>query len=184
MKISKHILNIAMLFISITVFAQELQLNTNQSNLNWTGKAAFNTYSLSGILKAKEGSLKTNKDTILSLKVSIDMNSLNHENSDLKTHLRSNDFFEVETFETATFEITKPVIIKNNKAILVGNMTIKDITKEETIVVSIKEKTMYFNHIIDRTTYGIKFNSPSFFKKMKENAIADAFVLEGKLIFE
>jgi len=185
MKILKHLLlSIVMLFMSITALAQEFQLNTKQSHLNWTGKAAFNSYSLSGSLNVKEGSAKVNKDSILSLKVVIDMKSLNHDNSDLKKHLRSEDFFEVKTYKTATFEITEPVIIENNKAVLVGNMTIKNITKKETIEVVIKDKTMRFNHRLDRTTYGIKFNSPTFFKKMKENAIADEFILDGTLHFK
>jgi len=159
MKILKHLLlSIVMLFMSITALAQEFQLNTKQSHLNWTGKAAFNSYSLSGSLNVKEGSAKVNKDSILSLKVVIDMKSLNHDNSDLKKHLRSEDFFEVKTYKTATFEITEPVIIENNKAVLVGNMTIKNITKKETIEVVIKDKTMRFNHRLDRTKLSLRFS--------------------------
>lgn len=185
MKPLKHILIVVViLFISITTYAQELQLNTEQSKVSWTGKAAFNAYSLTGSLNTKYGVVKIKNDTITSLNIEIDMKSLDHKNADLKTHLRSKDFFEVNTYNTATFELTKPAVIEDNKAILIGNMTIKDITKEETIEVTIKDQTLTFNHTIDRTIYGIKFNSPSFFKKMKENAIADEFILNGLLSFK
>lgn len=37
---------------------------------------------------------------------------------------------------------------------------------------------------LDRTAYGIHFNSPSIMKKMKDQANADEFILVGKLVFE
>lgn len=183
MKPIKHIFKLVLIILCITGNAQELKLNKNQSKLNWTGKAAFNSYSLTGSLKVKEGSITIEGNKIMTLEITIDMKSLDHENTDLKSHLRNEDFFEVNTFKTATFSILKPVTIDNNKAILVGKMTIKNITKEETIQVDISKNVLTFSHIIDRTTYDVKFNSPSLFKKMKENAIADEFLLEGKLIF-
>ena len=65
-------------------------------------------------------------------------------------------------------------------------MTIKDISKTESFTIKIDEdyKELTFNISIDRTIYGVKFNSPSFFKKMKENAIADEFKLKGSLILD
>jgi len=139
---------------------------------------------LTGSLKKKEGIMKIEDGRVLELRIIIDMKSLDHENNDLKSHLRNEDFFEVNTFTTATFELLKPIIITNNTAILVGNMTIKNITKEEIIKAKISNKSLSFSHIMNRTIYGIKFNSPSFFKKIKENAIADEFILEGRLIFQ
>jgi len=128
--------------------------------------------------------MKIEDGRVLELRIIIDMKSLDHENNDLKSHLRNEDFFEVNTFTTATFELLKPIIITNNTAILVGNMTIKNITKEEIIKAKISNKSLSFSHIMNRTIYGIKFNSPSFFKKINENAIADEFILEGRLIFQ
>lgn len=37
---------------------------------------------------------------------------------------------------------------------------------------------------MDRTQYGVNHNSPSIFKRLKEDAIADEFVLKGELIFQ
>ncbi|MFK7783033.1 YceI family protein [Psychroserpens sp.] len=184
MRTFKHILQIIIITLTITVNAQALKLNEKQSELSWTGKAAFNSYSLTGSIKVKEGAIEIKDNTLLSLVIVIDMKSLNHENSDLKSHLKNKDFFEVNAFPVATFKLSKPVIINNNEAILIGQMTIKNISKEETIKVLIINNTITLNHSIDRTSYGVKFNSPSFFKKMKENAIADEFAINGKLYFE
>ena len=165
------------------VSAQNLKLNTEQSNINWTGKAAFNTYSLTGSLKTIEGSIKIENGEIVVLNVIIDMKSLDHNDTNLRTHLRSKDFFEVEKYIKSSFKLVKPAKIKNNKVILIGEITIKDITKDETITATFINKSLSFEHIMDRTIYGVKFNSPSFFKKIKENAIADEFTLKGNLFF-
>lgn len=174
-----------MLLFSISgVIAQNLKLNPKASNINWTGKAAFNTYALTGSLKAELGNMHIANGIIETLNITINMKSLDHENKDLKKHLRSADFFEVNTFTSATFKLTQPAKIENDKAIVTGIMTIKNQSKEETIEVTLNKKTLSFNHIMDRTAYGIKFNSPSFFKKIKENAIADNFKLNGLLVFK
>jgi len=43
MTTTKHILRAIFIMLTITINAQELQLNNKQSALNWTGKAAFNS---------------------------------------------------------------------------------------------------------------------------------------------
>lgn len=170
--------------MSAFTFGQNKTVNTQKSTLNWTGKAAFNAYALTGTLKVKSGEITIENDSIKTLRITIDMKSLNHENSDLKKHLRGKDFFEVKTHTKATFELSEPVIINNNEAQITGKMTIKGITKTESFTIKINEdySSLSFNITIDRTSYGVKFNSPSFFKKMKENAIADEFKLKGNLI--
>ena len=174
-------------FTSLTMNAQEYSMNNKKSNLTWTGKAAFSSYSLSGDLKTSQGKILIENNTIKSLDITIDMTSLTHKNKNLKSHLRSKDFFEVKRYKQAQFTITKPVQIVDRKATLVGTMKIKKTSLEESIEANIKIKggqvILTFNTKLDRTKYGVKFNSPSFFKKMKENAIADNFLLKGELIF-
>lgn len=184
MKNLKHSFVLILLFVFATVQSQNQELNIKNSELSWTGKAAFNAYALTGSLKAEEGQITIEDNRIQSLKVTINMKSLDHENRDLKKHLRSADFFEVNTYTTATFNLLEPAQIVNGKAVVKGTMTIKGQSQQETIEVTIKGDTLSFDHIMDRTAYGIKYNSPSFFKKMKENAIADNFELKGTLIFK
>jgi len=184
MRTPKLFFIIIFILIGLKNNAQELKLNKEKSVLNWTGKAASSSYSLTGTLKPRIGVLKIEGNTITSLKVIIDMKSLYHENEDLKKHLRGEDFFEVKSFTEASFEILVPVKTENTKANITGEMTIKDITKKEVIDIAIIENKISFECKINRTQYGVKFNSPSFFKKMKENAIADEFIIKGELFFE
>lgn len=181
MKSSQIITGILFCLITGFTFAQDQKINAEKSTLSWTGKAAFNAYSLTGALKVKSGNIKIENDSIKSLAITINMTSLDHENDDLKNHLRGKDFFEVNTYTEAIFVVCQPIIINNGEAQVKGKMTIKGITKTEIFMIKLNEdySNLSFNISIDRTDYGVKFNSPSFFRKMKENAIADEFTLKG-----
>ncbi len=167
--------------------AQEFKLDNNKSEINWTGKAAFNSYSLTGTLTSEAGNIIIKDNLIESLEVVIDMKSLNHENKRLKSHLRGKDFFEVKKYAQATFTLDEPTTVQDGHAELSGTLKIKNSAHSENIkaIVKIEDNKVLltFNTEIDRTKYGVKFNSPTFFKKMKENAIADSFKLEGGFVF-
>ncbi|WP_405205016.1 YceI family protein [Aquimarina sp. LLG6339-5] len=171
-----------------SINAQIFELDTKKSTLLWTGKAAFNSYFLKGTITAKQGTITINDTVISNLNITINMKSLDHENNDLKNHLKNEDFFEVKKYPKALFALEKTTKIENHKAILQGKLTIKGKTNLERIPVNIEHHDsgiiITFNHTIDRTKYGVNHNSPSIFKRMKENAIADEFILEGKLKFD
>ncbi len=181
----KTFITIILACIAFTMNAQNLELN--ESTLNWTGKAAFNNYSLSGTLQTKSGNIDLDDATIKTLSITINMKSLNHDNKDLKKHLRSSDFFDIKTYNTATFTLIEPAIITENKATIKGMMTIKGVSKTETLIVNVMtsetETVLEFETVLDRTDYNVNFNSPSLFKKLKEQAIADDFTLKGRLVF-
>ena len=181
------IITVLLVLVSVSITAQKLNLDNKKSTIFWTGKAAFSTYKLTGSLIAKEGEILIKNDSIIELKVVIDMQSLNHKNKDLKKHLKNKDFFEVKKYKTATFSLINPIKIENEKAIIIGNMTIKNKTQKEVIEVCIKhskEIQIDFTTTLNRINYGVKFNSPSFFKSLKQNAIADEFILTTNLIFD
>lgn len=189
MKIAYSIVMTICFFLGTqNVQSQKYKLDIKNSTLSWTGKAAFNSYSLTGTLKTKEGNISINEIEITNLNVIIDMKSLDHENENLKNHLKNEDFFEVKTYPKVSFQMYTSVSIESEKTVLIGSLTIKDQTKVEKIPVIIEKTdlgiTLKFNHIIDRTKYGVNHNSPSIFKRMKENAIADEFILKGKLKFD
>ena len=95
--------------------AQKFKLNQKTSSISWTGKAAFNAYTLTGSLQVKAGEITIENDSIKNLEVIIDMKSLHHENKDLKNHLRNKDFFEVNKYQTAIFTLLIPVKINDEK---------------------------------------------------------------------
>ena len=61
----------------------------------------------------------------------------------------------------------------------------KAVSEEITAWINITDKlvTITFDAELDRTQYGITYNSPSLFTKLKDQAIADEFNLKGKLSF-
>ncbi|WP_299243258.1 YceI family protein [uncultured Aquimarina sp.] len=168
-------------------YTQNFELNTIKSTLFWTGKAAFSSYSLKGTIAAKKGTLSMTDIAMSSLNIIINMKSIDHENNNLKSHLKNEDFFEVKTYPEATFSINNQALVKSDTIILIGKLTIKGITNTENIPATLKQNesgiVLKFKYAIDRTKYGVNHNSPSIFKRMKENAIADEFILEGTLVF-
>jgi len=67
-----------------------------------------------------------------SVKVSAKTASVNTDNEDRDEHLRSDEFFDAETYPTMTFTSTKVSEVKDGKFKLTGDLTIKDVTKEVT----------------------------------------------------
>lgn len=188
MKKFKSVVVLGMLLFSAWAWGQELNLVNSKSELIWTGKAAFNSYSLTGTLKYKNAKMIIENNLIKSLSITVDMTSLDHENQNLTHHLKSKDFFEVNTFNTAIFVLDQPKKITSSRIPLKGTLKIKDFKhSKEVMAFFTKEEELFilsFSTSIDRTKYGVKFNSPSYFKKLKDQAIADCFELKGKLKFE
>jgi polyisoprenoid-binding protein YceI len=183
MKSLKLTLIVLSLLTSSLAIGQSKTVHPNKSDLKWTGKAAFNSYALTGSLNFKNGVVTIKNDSLLALEMKVDMTSLDHENNTLKSHLRSEDFFEVLTYEEATLKLLKPTVISNGETTIQGYLTIKDTTKLETFKLTFNEEytQLYFEISIDRTAYGVTFNSPSFYEKLKEDAIADTFQLKGRI---
>lgn len=175
--------------IGFQAFAQQIQLVKDQSQLNWTGKAAFSAYTLNGTVQAQSGVLEVVDNDIIVAKFVVDMPTIDAEIGQLVTHLRSKDFFEVEKYPEATFILTKPIDLSTTSAKAYGNLTIKNKTEPVALLLNKIQKTNKGWHVvgkavIDRTKFGIYYNSPNYFKKLRENAIADKFELTFDLLFQ
>lgn len=168
-------------------FTQHYQLDINASKLEWSGKAAYSAYTLSGTLTVATGELFVKDGLLKKAKIIIDMNSLDTEIGELEQHLRSEDFFEVNNYPEATFILTQPVKLNKGSMILTGKMQIKEEVHTENIHLSAKKvgnNWVFSGEVgLDRTKYGIYYNSPSFFKSLKQNAIADEFELDITVVF-
>ena len=66
---------------------------------------------------------------------------------------------------------------------VVGDMTIKGITNKVSFDLALTENSATTSLKIDRTKYGIKYGSASFFDGIKDKAIYDEFDLAVKLKF-
>jgi len=184
----KTICIIFVLLLSSYVQAQTTAtISEKQQTISWIGKAAVGGYAPEGTLEIKRASVTFTSEEITDLQLVVDMKSLDQENKQLQDHLLEKDFFYTEKYPEASFKLSNATAIVNGMVQLKGMMTIRGETQEEnieaTVVNSEENITLQFEHIMDRTRYGVNHNSPTLFKRLKENAIADDFVLKGKLLF-
>ena len=83
-----------------------------------------------GKFEAFEGTIVTNDDlTTSTVNVTVDLNSINTGSADRDNHLRSADFFEVETHPKMTFVSTGIVQKSETDFVVAGDLTIKGVTK-------------------------------------------------------
>ncbi len=171
-------------------FAQVYVLKADQCEVEWTGKAAFGSYFLSGTIDVASGQIRMLNSTLTEAKLDMDMTSIHSNIRKLTKHLKSEDFFEVRKHKKATFRLTSPIALRpDTPSTIKGALTIKGIAKPYDWVVSIAKKgdrllVSAKSITIDRTDFGIRFNSPNYFQNLKDQAIADEFSLSMRLIFE
>jgi hypothetical protein len=108
-------------------------------------------------------------------------------NARLTGHLKSDDFFSVETYPTATFEflrfeeLDEPDDEGNNYKVT-GNLTIKGITHTIAFNANIHEHDNQIHALadfdLDRTLWDVRFRSGRFYENLGDNLIHDHFNLK------
>jgi polyisoprenoid-binding protein YceI len=156
-----------------------------KSKFLWTGYGEIGDYSLSGEIRLKKADIKFIGDTLKKVSIEIDMTSISHEQQDLVEHLNGTDFFEILKYPTAIFTAESIENSNTNKPNINGKITIKGVTKPISFPVQITKKTkgkVIAGKIkIDRTQFGIKYNSKSFFGNLGDQAIKNNFDLSFKI---
>jgi polyisoprenoid-binding protein YceI len=100
----------------------------------------------------------------------------------LDGHLKANDFFGVKKYPKATLDFTSVTKNETNYSV-VGDLTIKGITNKIAFDLEVSENKATTSFKIDRTKYGIKYGSASFFDGLKDKAIYNEFDLTVSLKF-
>lgn len=132
--------------------------------LNWTGTKVGGQHM--GTVKVAEGTISANGNNITAGKVAVDMTSIEVTDlkagdgkEDLEGHLKNDDFFAVDKFPTATFQVAS--VNGNN---VTGDLTLRGITKSITFpanVVATSDKISVVTPAfkINRTDFDIKYKS-------------------------
>lgn len=179
--------------------SKKLAVSTAESKVNWIGKKPAGEHN--GLVKLSGGEIIINKNEIAGGSFTIDLNTIVNldikdegMNSRLVGHLKSPDFFDVAKYPTATFVITKVSKIPGTAAVaakathhLEGNLTIKGITKKIAFDASInmlngKLTASTESFTIDRTQWGVTFQSKSVFAELKDQFIYDEMTLSVELV--
>ncbi len=157
-------------------------IKISRSDISWTGYGEIGNYSLTGNIKLKNAELSSSGDTLTKALVMFDMNSITHEEQNLVDHLKGEDFFEVSKYPTAVFETQSIAYTGQATAVAKGILKIKGVSKPISIPLEIttkgKEQTIHGKIAVDRTRFGIKYNSKSFFGNLGDQAIKNNFDLD------
>ena len=163
-----------------------------KSTIAWKGFKP--TGSHNGTISIAKGVINVNDGTVESGNFVIDMSTIKvtdipaeeEGNAKLTGHLSSADFFDVETYPQATFEVTGLETVEG-KTMLSGNLTMKDATNNIKIPVStsIDGDNMTLTSetfTIDRSKWNIKYGSKSFFDNLGDRFINDDIELTVNLV--
>ncbi len=166
---------------------EEKTINTEASTVTWKGYKV--TGSHEGTITLKEGKLEFDGDQLTGGHFVADMTSListdltGEYKGKLEGHLKSDDFFGVEKFPTATLEITGVESSSKNAYTVTADLTVKGQTHPVTFEMSVYGSKATANVKIDRTKYDIRYGSGSFFDDLGDKTIYDEFDLVVDLQF-
>ncbi len=124
-----------------------------------------------GTFETFEGSVVTSDDiTDSRVDVSVDLSSINTGTVDRDNHLRSSDFFEVETHPTMTFSSNDVIEKAAGELVVTGDLTIKGVTKPLELAVEVLGEGsdpwggtrvgVEATGQISRKAFGVDFNIP------------------------
>ncbi|VAW12156.1 Rhodanese-like domain protein [hydrothermal vent metagenome] len=166
---------------------EKKEVKTETSIVTW--KAYKVTGSHVGTLALKEGSLLFDEGKLTGGEFVIDMTSIastdleGEDKGKLEGHLKSDDFFGVESHPTAKLVFTSVEASGKNSYEVVGDLTIKGITKAVTFDISVYGSKATATMKVDRTQYNVKYGSGSFFENLGDKTIYDEFDLVVDLEF-
>ena len=176
--------------------APAYKLQPQLSTLGWEGKAV--THGHNGTMQFSGGELLVKGNAVVGGTVTVDMKTLKatditdaEQQGKFVGHMSGDDFFGVEKNPTSTFKIVSVMPIKGagkdaNNATITGDMTIKGVTQR----ISFPAKAGVKDGVaaatgkvtIDRTKFGLKYGSKSFFDSLGDKAINDTFDLTFNVI--
>ncbi|MCB0457668.1 MAG: YceI family protein [Flavobacteriaceae bacterium] len=162
------------------------KIEVTESTIHWLGKKVTGKHN--GTINLQEGYLEMEGENMVGGKFIIDMTSITVTDlqggmkGKLEGHLKSDDFFGVETYPTATLIITSATKSGNTYEVN-GDITIKGITQPITFNLTKEGNTATTTVIIDRSKFNVRYGSGSFFDNLGDKTIYDDFQLDVTLKF-
>ncbi len=160
---------------------EKKEVNTEKSKVTWKGYKV--TGSHEGTINLKDGHLVFDGDKLTGGEFTVDMTTINSTDLEgewktkLDDHLKADDFFGVAKHPTSKLVITNVKSTGKNSYEVTGDLTIKGTTEPLAFDISVYGSKATASLKIDRTTYGLKYGSGSFFDNLGDKAIYDEFDL-------
>ena len=179
---------IALITFSFTTIERDKkEIKVENSKVIWKGYKV--TGSHQGTIALQSGNLTFEADKLVGGEFVIDMTTITNTDLEgdykgkLEGHLKSDDFFGVTTFPTATLVFKDVKTTGKNSYAVTGDLTIKEITNPVRFDISIYGSKATASVKIDRTKFDVRYGSTSFFDNLKDKAIYDEFDLVTDLEF-
>ena len=180
-----------MLFVfANTPHIDRLRVDDQKSTVKWIGSKIAESHE--GLISIQNGVLLINHGTLVGGDITIDMSSIqttdmsDKYNKKLDSHLKNEDFFDVEKHPISTIKITKATKTEANNYEIVADLTIKGITHSIIFDAEVNiRKSVFFAKAkikIDRTKWDIKYKSGNFFKDLGDKVILDEIEFEINLL--
>lgn len=120
----------ALLISSAATFAQTWTVDKAHSRLGFN-VTHLSVAELGGTFNSIDAKITSSKPdfTDAVVELTADINSINTDNEQRDTHLKSADFFDAEKFPTLTFKSTSFKKVSDKKYKVSGNLTLKGVTK-------------------------------------------------------
>ena len=161
-------------------------VETAQSQITWTGREVSTSYHY-GTLDFVSGNFEISNGAIVNGEFIVDMTSINNQDMEgdskarLEGHLKSDDFFSVESYPTATISINSSELISDGKWNVLGDLAIKGFTHPVNFEMISSEDGWSANLVFDRSKYDVRFRSGSFFENLGDKLIYDDIELSINL---
>lgn len=167
------------------------KVDAAKSTFKWSGKKAVGAPHW-GYVKFTDGTLAIEKGVLQGGSFNVDLNTIDCQDTPgewgqkLVGHLKADDFFGVEKFPTSTLVIKSTTAKGNNQYDVKADLTIKGVTNEvsfpATVTLVGNTATAVASFTVDRTKYGIKYGSGSFFDNLGDKAIDNNFTVDVNLV--
>jgi polyisoprenoid-binding protein YceI len=188
--ITTLVLGLSTLFAAAE-FVAPATVSKTESQVRWEASKVTGTHW--GYVPLKNATLDYSGGKIKGGSFDMDMVNLTVEDltdakskGNLTGHLKSDDFFSVEKFNTSSFKITEAKSSNGTDYTISGNLTIKGITQKisfpANVTVAGKKVTATGQITFDRTKFDIKFRSGSYFENLADKMIYDEVKLDVKLV--
>ena len=128
-----QIIAIAIIFASLSAFSQTTNWSIDKAHSHILfGVKHMVISTVTGYFRIFDGKLVTNGDDFNNGYIEFNINtaSINTDNEQRDKHLQSPDFFDAVKYPNITFKSKYMKKLNNNEYELVGNLTMKNVTKE------------------------------------------------------
>ena len=171
--------------IATNIHTENVRVNTENSVVKWKGSKVTSFHE--GNVSITKGYLTINHGTLVGGEFVINMNSITctdikskKKNDYFVSHIKNEDFFDVEKFPNTIIKIVKVKMERaeeKNRYKILADLTIKGITHPISFFADVDINGSNFlakaKIKIDRTKWGIEYNSGSFFKDLGDKLILD-----------